>query len=222
LADELAPLLGLTNNEDKSSLDDLVARTPHEIQSRRPDPGLRDFGRPPSQRESHGVEMSGSRPIISKATSPRERAAEECFVWWLWNWDMLRPAGDEEWRRRIELFEGSEAEGALKELYNRGRSDAVTPGIEFWQAWLERTDVDPVFRRWIVKGLVAPDVANEDDTTKVLNSFTELATHLNRERIRAEISRLQNELRGTKGDETETAQILQRVQNLRMSLEKRK
>jgi DNA primase catalytic core len=224
LADELAPLMGLSREEVKDSLEDLVrhsaaqgaprGRTPIEANHERIS-GAENF--------ANSARVGGA--VTAKSTAnqnPRDRAAEEAFVWWMWNWSALAPKSESEWHQRLDLFAETPAEALVTWASEEWLGTGELVNLEKVSSWLNREGLDDHLRRWILKGLVPPESGLLEDDIKILNSFVEFSNHLFKEKVRSEIAKLQNQLRALKGDELGTAQILQRVQALRLSLERRK
>ncbi len=216
LADELGRVLGLQPAEFKESMQELLAQTA------------------PSKKAPivHGVANfteGNSSPEPSQKSSPQrrisnwDRASESVLVWWIRHWELLTPKSNEAWAEREELFLGSTAEKLVKRFgadwyRNQGElKKDVVKGL------LSDENLDELLRGWILKGFVSSDMsANIEDEAKILISFNEFAGILRRESVEAQISKLQNELRALSSDTEGTAQILHKVQELRMSLEKRK
>jgi hypothetical protein len=76
--------------------------------------------------------------------------------------------------------------------------------------------------QWILKGLVIPEGVSLSNDAISRKSFDELSAALAREKVKNEINRLQGELREASANPDLTAQLLQRVHLLRLSLENSK
>jgi len=157
----------------------------------------------------------------SRSKNSWDRDAEELLVWWLRHWDELHPKGDDEWRARVELFEGSLAEGLVKRWAEASKLESGVLKISTMTQELESGSLDPLLQQWLYRGLVSPEgVESAENSDKALISFRELAYSLRREKTHAEIARLQQQLH-SRPNEEDAIDVLSRIQMLRLSLENR-
>ncbi len=176
----------------------------------------------PKPRES-GAEREAFSPFKDHARSKNswDRAAEEALVCWIRHWDLLVPKSDRAWAERMGLFEGSLAQQLVCSWQEHWTAEGSLPVSLVSQA-LENTQVDPLLKQWIFRGLVLPETESlEGSDDKVLNLFKELSTPLVRERVRSEIARLEEQIRDLPNDDQLTLELLKKVQDLRFSLENR-
>lgn len=217
LADEIARHLGLSSQEVKESLGELARKNPGTAS--RPE-------RPVAAARSEMDFMPRvSQNFVPKTAykTPIEGAAEELFIWWLRHFDILSPQSHEEWQNRERLFTGTPAEKLVlamgAEAYKSGQAWTLA---ELQRTLLNSEIMTDVLRQWVLKGLVDPGYSTMEDKAKILISFNEFAAILDREKVNSEIAKIQADIRSTSTDAEKTAQLLQKVQDLRMSLEKRK
>ena len=214
LADELARMLGLQPTEIKDSMQELVAQS---AAAKKPSQGQNLL-----RAETPQMSESSLRPK-PRRISNWDRASEGVLVWWIRHMELLTPKSKEAWAEREELFTGSVAEPLVKRLGAEWCRNSGEIKVDALKGLLSDENLDDLLRTWILKGMVSSDsIAKMEDQAKILISFNEFAGILRREKVEAQISKLQNELRSSSHDPEGTAQILQKVQELRMSLEKRK
>lgn len=208
LADEWGRLLNLSPRNLMASLDEI---TPRNSGSH----GQNSWG-------SYAPNEASYNRIAKTPKTQLERHTEEAFVFWLQHWETLVPKSHEAWDERERLFRGTRAEKFIAQLGAQYRLNHGELNRDYIRGCLDSGGIDDDLRPWILKGLVSSELALPEDVTKILNSFGELSSVLERERVNAEFLRLQSELRSSSQDPEKTAQLLQAVQELRMNLEKRK
>jgi len=146
-----------------------------------------------------------------------DRLAEELFVHWVQNWDLLR---DETLFRLPELQEllaGSPAAPFVAALEARATEHGMPDGA-WLRAFLESLPSTHELRAWILAGLVG--IEGEESTfDKAMNSFNEFALLLKRDRLQGELVRLQRSLKSAEANAEESARILNEIQNVRLRLE---
>ncbi len=208
LADEWGRILGLPSRDLANSLE--------EMQSRRPPDRV--------HRENLDVDPARlSQPAANtRKLSQSDRLAEEIFVFWVRYWELLLPKSHEAWEDREKLFKGTVYETVACQMSAEARRGHGDLSQDFLRGQLANESLDPLLRSSLLKGLVSSELALPEDATKILNSFAELSSALEKERVGLELRRLQGELRSHSHDLEKTAQLLHEVQGLRMNLEKRK
>jgi len=226
LADELAPLLGLEHHVIRESMDDLLARRGGQGQN----PTYKSPNQEPENSFS-GPSMTG-RGFQSKLPSRKlssqsafERSTEELFVWWVRHIEKIGPKNSTQWKEHLQIFENTVVFSWVEAFHSKNRSVDTSPTLALVSEFLLQFDQEahPAFvRDWILKGLVEPENQEKVQLESLEKSFQELAAHLNSEKVKIEINRLQNELRDLKADRLSTARILQTIQDLRNNLEKSK
>lgn len=224
LADELAPLLGLDRKMIRDSLDDLVNNAGasggvgfQSVNSWQADPRSSDQPLTRGLR-TRSTAQKASGDVITRMT-------EELFVWWIRHFEELTPKSSVEWEVFSEVFDNTDVYEFMCELRTQIEVSKTLPKLanlpDFLGQLQEFESMERV-RAWILKGLVEPESTSDATEKNAKISFSELASQLQREKVKNEINRLQNELRDTRSDPAATAQILQKVQGLRIRLEKSK
>ncbi len=210
LADELARHMGLRAEDLKLSLREFL-------------PNQRQESYGANQNASYSAKENLYLNVKKKKYTKLEKAAEDAFILWLQNWDLLTPQTESDWQQRETYFRPTLLGPMVKKMaseHSMGRLGKI-----FIKQELEDSSLDPELRSLILRGLVG-SVAEEGSSSeadKALKSFKELETILFQESVHLEISRLEGQLRAeSRQNFEEKAQFLQRIQELRMSLEKAK
>ena len=217
IADEVGRVLGLPAQSVWDSLGELASKDAKELQAG----SYAAASAPTSEmvRVTANAAQAASRGPIPTTRNPSGES--EAIVWWVRYWDLLTPRSEAEWLERTGLFAGK-GSGAGVELLCKKAASAGWMLENFSPTdWLEiLSESEQLLRSWIQQGLVlrdGPDSAM--DPSKALTSFREISSILLREKVFSEIARLQAEIRSAHPGSPRTPQLLQRVQELRISLE---
>jgi DNA primase len=214
LADLISRALGIGKDEVRSAMEEKSAGSPANAGT---DSRSRSAHSGPSE-----VPDEIYRPKTDKVLSKNswDKIAEEALVWWIRHWSTLTPADDAGWEQRMELFRASLAESLVRDLFETWKTSGNAE-VSFLARKLEDDKLDPLLKHWIFRGMVAPDEGSTSlaGSDKVLNSFRELSISLKRERIRAEISQIESEIRSLRENDPRTMNLLSEIQKLRFCLE---
>lgn len=214
LADEISHALGIPSNQVIESLDELAS------------------GEAP--RRAAPVPVESAPPPVSPKDALQSKAylgdqnfsrthAEEAFVQWIRNWNLLTPREPGDWAERVDLFDRTPVAAAVRELSlwaaaSDWNFENFGPG-----KWLDALSADDRARPWILKGLVLKEDENipgEED--KLIKSFSESAQAWRQQRGHVELARLQSEIRKAPANSPEQLELSQKALKLRLSLEKNK
>ncbi len=207
LLNPIAAFMGLKNEELKESLE--------QVDSERRPQG--SYGSKEKSTEiSNRYEPFKDHPVSKNSW---DRAAEELLVYWIRHWDELCPVDAEGWMTRMEMFDGSMAFSVVNACFEKFSSTGESPSLELIKSLAELEGVDPLLRRWLYRGMVAPERSKEAiSKDKALISFRELSYSLRKEKTQVEIARIEQEIRKS-SDDMMTVGLLQKVQTLKINLE---
>ena len=214
LLNPIATFMGLKNEELKEALEQTQDDFPPEFLM---------STTPKKEEISGGYEHFQDHSVSHNSW---DRAAEELIVWWLRHWDLLQPESAEEWSLRLNLFEGSLIYPAVRACSDYFLEHGVSPGLNFVNTFADGENIEPLLRRCLYRGLVAPSAASIEPTEdaiskdKALISFGELSYSIKKEKTQVEIARLEQEIRKS-SDEEQTIFLLQQIQSLKINLENR-